>query len=239
MAKKFEPVSPLQHKVDYLMKVVYFLETKLGSLELSLLELQNISPPPLPLQGAVQVNGFFAQSHQPKVNLSEEELIELYNNIPQVLNAYAVSVSLTAESYREETSGKIFFEINASGSYWLLSCESDNCWLVPSVNLKPNIYRVRTLERIFITLGGISADSRDFILEKPARVSRQQNNKLWQLENLGKLEFGELGSQKQPLKFKLEELNQANRDLQSKLEEVTLRLQILEDKFNRKFSNLS
>jgi hypothetical protein len=229
-------------KVDFLMDCVYNLADRVTSLEKLLMDLQ--TRPSLAeqqLDGAAKVTGSLVQPIASKLDLSEGQLIDIYNDIPHILQAYIMPASLTAESYREETGGKIFIEKNGTGIYWIIRDKLDHNWLVPNLSVKLNIHKVKTVQRLFNFTGDLSSDNREFILNKPAQVSLQQHDQLWKLEKMGELEFSNPSSEKKTFKNRdakhllsvLEESRQENLELRATMKEMSIRMKVLEEKIGK------
>ncbi|WP_013325745.1 hypothetical protein [Gloeothece verrucosa] len=243
MNKKNQPINPMTQKVEYLMRAIYFVETKLGELETSLLEIKNRSSSSNhDLPNAARVTGFLQQAKVNKVELSESQLIEVYNEIPQLLSAYAVKVALTPESFREPTEGNIFLEESETGNYWIIRTGNEIHLLVPKVSLKFDIYKLKTVQHLFSFQGEVKSQNSEFFLMSPAKVSWLSNGKQWKLEDKGELYLlglGEIfqGSQerdgrlqeRQKLLCLLEQVLKENQVLRSQMEGLQSRLEVIEE----------
>ncbi|WP_017296353.1 hypothetical protein [Geminocystis herdmanii] len=82
---------------------------------------------------------------QPKpINISEEELINIYNYTPQILAEYASPVSITADTYRRKSQENIYLESTINGYYWVIlteNAEDKFYWLVLNGNRKIDLHR--------------------------------------------------------------------------------------------------
>ncbi len=72
----------------------------------------------------------------PQLQLPPEKFIALYNDIPNLFNAYAINVNLTATTYHENEHQKAIFERHLQGNYWVIMTTPDRGWLVPNPNHK-------------------------------------------------------------------------------------------------------
>lgn len=140
------------------------------------------------VDGSVIVNGAFGSEKISPVNISESELVQVYNDVPKVLFKNSMITELTSKSYRDENE-PIFLENDESGKYWIITTDRDKFFLVPSINIKSNIYKLKTVEKLFDFCGDTPSAESHFILLKPAKVSSQSSGKQWKLEERGILEF--------------------------------------------------
>jgi WD40 repeat protein len=157
-----------------------FLEQKLSS-NLSQSELRHAKK----VTGSVDLLTSF------KVRVLPSELVEIYNYIPHFLFNLVISVSLTADSYRQKSKGELFLEKDKNGNYWVIATDDDKYWLFPKVNLKINSLMMTTFAALFKFQNESEAEIEQFILLEPARVSRTYNGNSWKLEEPGELEFCE------------------------------------------------
>jgi hypothetical protein len=72
----------------------------------------------------------------PQLQLPPEKFIELYNDIPNLFNAYAITVNLTAATYHQNEQQKAIFERHPQGNYWVIMTKPEQGWLVPNPNRK-------------------------------------------------------------------------------------------------------
>jgi hypothetical protein len=102
---------------------------------------------PVNLQPVTQIFDNAISAISPILNLSEDRFIELYNDIPQILTAYAIDVTLSGDSYRK-INDNITFNRFHRGNYWIIPTQEliDRAWLVPnplknlSLDRMPSIY---------------------------------------------------------------------------------------------------
>ena len=157
------------HDLEKLFNYIHKLEQRLTTLE---------------TKETVIVKGHL-ETKQPKpLNISEEQLINLYHDVPQILTEYVVEASLTADSYRQKTNGKIILEHTARGNYWVVLLEEKpkkNYYLLPNGNIKLRLHRLNSILSLFELTGAKVDNSNEFTLLKPASISIFPNGKQWQL----------------------------------------------------------
>ncbi|MFM2060809.1 MAG: hypothetical protein RLZZ507_479 [Cyanobacteriota bacterium] len=140
--------------------------------------------------GSVIVTGAFTTEQITPLNISESELIEVYNNVPKVLLKNSIISELTAKSYREDNQNQpVFLEKDENGKYWIIVSNPNNIFLLPSINIKLHIHKLKTVEKSFDFRGITPSLDTHFLLIKPARVSSLPNGKEWKLLEKGILEF--------------------------------------------------
>ncbi len=175
-------------------------------------------------------------------NISEYKLVEIYNDIPQILENNAIPVDLTAKSFRSQTTESILVEKNQDGKYWIISVDKNTFWLLPSINIKINIHKIKTVKTLFEISGDSTSRDTKFILIKPAKFSILPNGKEWKLEAQGMLEFyspsasslleTELEATKQErneLMFQVQKMEEEREIIFSQLELLKKRVEALEN----------
>lgn len=98
----------------------------------------------------------------------------MYNDIPNILSAYAITVTLTAASYRQTNSQQIVFERLYNGNYWIipLAATSAHAWLVPNPTRKLDLTRLDSFPFAFDWKDrDTSTYQTTFTLLEPAMVS--------------------------------------------------------------------
>ncbi|MDZ7957863.1 MAG: hypothetical protein RMY34_08135 [Aulosira sp. DedQUE10] len=143
------------------------------------------------IDGTVIVNGAFNSEKISPVNISETQLVQVYNDVPQILFKNSLIVELTAKSYYRDVQDNepILLENDENGKYWMITTDIDKFFLVPSINIKLHIHKLTTVEKLFDFYGISPSVDSHFILVKPAKVSSQASGKTWKLEEKGILEF--------------------------------------------------
>ncbi|WP_144051482.1 hypothetical protein [Geminocystis herdmanii] len=135
------------------------------------------------------VTGSKSQPQPKPINISEEELINVYNYTPQILAEYVITVSVTADTYRQKTAGKIYLESTNNGYYWVILREEGNekfYHLVPNGNRQINLHRFQNkLKSLFVIQGKIESNNNNLIIEKLANLEILPSGYLWQLLDKG------------------------------------------------------
>jgi hypothetical protein len=111
---------------------------------------------PVNLQPVTQIFDNTIASLPPTLNLSEDRFIDLYNDIPQILTAYAIDVTLSEDSFIRQDRDITFYRF-IRGSYWIISNQStpDKGWLVPNPTKGLSFDRMPSLAASFV--GGSGA----------------------------------------------------------------------------------
>lgn len=142
------------------------------------------------IEGKVIVDSAFSPEKISPIKISEAQLIQIYNDVPQILLKNSLIVELTANSYRDvKGNDPILLENDANGKYWIITTDIDKFFLIPSINIKLKIHKITTVRKLFDFHGDISSVDNHFILVKPAKISSQASGKTWKLEEKGILEF--------------------------------------------------
>lgn len=176
-----------QEKIDYLKQKIDYLENKLEKL-LSSQVYQNSTQ-------AVQVTGALEKNSVKIIQVSLDQLVNIYNDVPKVLLEYSTRVSLTEESYRNKDKGLIFLEEAPRGNYWIITtqdAEENRHWLMPNGNVYFNIFQTQSLRYLFTVEGENFNNLSEFVLIKPAIVTLHPNGKEWKLETKGILHLGKI-----------------------------------------------
>ncbi len=210
------------------------LEARLNFLEKTLRQSHSSNNQAIPVTGALEVPKIIP------IKISPEKLREIYHEVPQVLSAYAIRVSLTADSYRKKTSGEIYLEKLGRGNYWVIALEAkdrEQYCLFPYGNLTVNLHSLKTVECLFQFKEKHSTQTTEFTVVKPAIVSLLPNGQQWKLEIKGVLDFrnpyrsSSARSQvdknqieDSQLQSQIEHLSQENQQLKSQMSEVLSQL---------------
>jgi hypothetical protein len=135
------------------------------------------------------VTGGKSQPQPKPINISEEELINIYNYTPQILGEYATPVSITADTYREKTVGNIYLESTINGYYWVILREENNekfYYLVPNGDRNLKLYRLQNqLNSLFIIQGQVESNQNNLSIEKFANLQILPSGYSWQLLDKG------------------------------------------------------
>ncbi|WP_180982339.1 hypothetical protein [Cylindrospermopsis raciborskii] len=139
--------------------------------------------------GPVMVTGAFNTEKIIPVNISEEEIIEVYNEVPRVLLRNSIVTQLTDEGYRDGDQ-PIILQPDDYGNYWLIVSNADNIFVIPSIEVKSKIYRLRKImAKVFDFQGDSLSTDNYYLLIKPARFQSLPSGREWKLEEKGILEF--------------------------------------------------
>ncbi len=199
--------------LDYLKQKINQLEDKVEKL----LSSQAASNS----HNAVQVTGALETNKIKTLQVSPQQLVNIYNDVPQVLLEYIKRVSLTEESYRNKDKGLIILEEAPRGNYWVITTRETNRerhWIVPNGNVYFNIFQTQSLRYLFQVEGENFNDLSEFILREPARVALEPNGREWKLEKKGILHLGKTAlSSKLPLDSEFDEQQEKSRVVENEL----------------------
>ncbi|MEM9276521.1 MAG: hypothetical protein AAGA80_26775 [Cyanobacteria bacterium P01_F01_bin.143] len=201
---------------DELAKKLEDLENKFNDLEKSL---EN-GTHPSGMADAREVKGSFKQEKDPKFDISEDNLLDIYFHSPQIFADIAIKASLSADSYRQKTSGKTYLEKISNGNYWIISTKDGNYWLVPKHNIVINSPVMKTLESIFNCKGYKGRQTKDFVLNKPAQLSFDAISKQWKVEEPGELQFDLRQGKVSFLDSEIKQIQEERAKLQRQIEQV-------------------
>ena len=118
------------------------------------------------------------------------QLILTYQQNPRLLSRNAIEVSETDQSIdkRRLGGGKgAILQKARRGNYWILN-EGGTDYVVPKDNIKINEYNLETVRNLF-ECQGYRSEYSGFKLIKPAIVSYVSRGEVWQLVELGVLQF--------------------------------------------------
>jgi tetratricopeptide (TPR) repeat protein len=125
----------------------------------------------------------------PRLSLPPDKFCAIYNDIPNLLSAYAINVTLSASSYRQ-TINLIIFERLHNGNYWIIpiAAEPQLAWLVPNPTRKIDLTRLDSLSFAFDWPERSSNSQSTVSLAAPAIVSIQPTAPLtWKLIERGRI----------------------------------------------------
>lgn len=118
------------------------------------------------------------------LNLLYGELVETYNSISKDL----VPNIVAKVSQPTNNKGQVILKKAVSYSYLVVDGENDNCWLLPSHQIKINNSKYQKMLLLF-DCDGYTENYSSFMLIEPAKVSAIAEKIHWQLEKRGKLKF--------------------------------------------------
>jgi hypothetical protein len=110
----------------------------------------------------------------PRLSLPPEKFNDVYNDIPNILDAYAIAVNLSPDSYRQTNQQQIIFDRHPNGNYWIISIAANHqhAWLVPNPTRQIDLTRLNTLSFAFDWPDRDRTTDQDtFKLVEPALVS--------------------------------------------------------------------
>jgi hypothetical protein len=175
--------------LDRVIQQLQTLETKFDELMLSLMAGQI----PVKLTKAVRVEGTKVEASTPQLKLSESKFVQIYNEIPIVLQAYTISVDWTIDSYQNPKRPPLILEPRANSNYWVIPALVENritYWLVPNPLRQIRFDKLERLTYLFDypQLDRINQDA-EFHLVEPGKVSYyfDTGTAKWKLEQQGKL----------------------------------------------------
>jgi hypothetical protein len=128
---------------------------------------------PVNLKPVTQIFDDTIVSIPPILNLPIERFVEMYNDIPHLFTAYSIDVTLSEDSYFQQ-SNYITFQRLARGNYWILPIQEseDNAWLVPNPLKSIALNLAKSLEYSFERDFVATTDDNSFSLVTPALVQR-------------------------------------------------------------------
>jgi hypothetical protein len=208
---------------NFISSTEQFLDKKLEPIYLKIQELnQQINELQKSSQKVIVTGGLLSKQPQP-LKVSLQELICLYNYVPQVLSEYTTSVNLTKDSYQQKTEGKIYVEVAEKGYYWVFLTEDEQnkyYWLLPNGNIKISLHRLKkSVESLFVLQGEKPYKNSEFILEQPARLSILSSGTRWELIAKGEIQVGKL-SPAAKLLTELEKITKTDGKVPEQLEEL-------------------
>jgi hypothetical protein len=128
---------------------------------------------PVNLKPVTQIFDDTIASIPPILNLPIERFVEIYNDIPHLFTAYAIDVTLSEDSYFQQ-SNYITFQRLSRGNYWILPTQEseDHAWLVPNPLKSIALNLAKSLEYSFERDFVVTTDDNSFTLVTPALVQR-------------------------------------------------------------------
>ena len=204
------------YNYDDLSKKLESLEKKINSWEESLAR----GTHPWGMINARRVTGAFESQNNVRLNISQLELVNIYRECPQILENIAIKASLSADSYRQKTAGMIYLEPTGNGNYWIIPTQDGNYWLVPRDNIVINSPVINTLQSMFDCEGFQERITKDFILNKPAKLSLSSNNKQWKVEKTGEIQFSYSQSKSSLLESEIKQIKAERTKLQSQIQQI-------------------
>ena len=223
---------------EELLEKIAILETQLNDLIQSLAR----GNYPLELAKTVRITGALEIPKIVKIDISTAKLVEIYNDCPQLLANNAIAVNLTPQSYRQQISEKIVLEHAKNGNYWVIVTADNHHCLLPNLKSNFNIYKLKTVKKLFDIPTVPSTNNHQFILQQPAKLTLLPDGKQWQLKQPGIIKFvkknfcqtksqPELEAEIKQLKSQLQIAEHERKQMRFALKQISLRLDI-EQVFN-------
>lgn len=189
-------------------------------------------------KNAVLVTGS-KKNHQPQpLQLPLDKLIDIYNDVPQVLVAYAQEVALNSQSYRQKNEGNLILESAIRGKYWVILLENNyeqKYYLLPNAFVKIKLYRAKSINYLFNLTGETNHQIENFHLVKPSELEILPSGEQWQLMSKGELFIGhqspalELVSEIEEITKKQEKTTSTIQDLINILKKINIQNKELEN----------
>jgi hypothetical protein len=127
-----------------------------------------------------------------KLNSTIDEFCKLYNDTPSVLEAYSISVNLSANTVNRNTE-QIIFDPQSNGNYWviLLGENENSAWLVPNPLCNANFAEVYSFPFAFDSNKEKNINSViSYSLLEPAQVTLLPTEPTtWKLNKRGAISF--------------------------------------------------
>lgn len=132
------------------------------------------------------------QRHSKQSQLSETELIEVYNNNSDSLSEDVIHVSETQESIlqsQHNNTKQVILEKVPKGkaNYWVLASKEEY-YILPKPGTKIHEFNYQNITSIFILQNYKSEESNQFYLIKPGKLSLFREN-TWELIEKGRLKM--------------------------------------------------
>ncbi|WP_373528727.1 hypothetical protein [Nostoc sp.] len=172
-------------KMNYIIDKVCQLDRRLVAVEKSLEQIHNFNY----IDSGRKITEAMETPTITKVDLSESELIEVYNHDFQELASNAIKVSVTLDSLLTGNNDVVLLEKTKNASYWILVAQDDTHWLLPKGNLRINTYNYKTVESLFKCNAYQAYASSKFTLNQLAKVELTPNGQQWILVERGVLQF--------------------------------------------------
>jgi hypothetical protein len=220
------------------------LEEELTALQERLILLENSQPTGGAVAAGLSTAAIAFDEANYLLDLPLARIIDAYHEIPALLEPICKRVALDLDSPAENS----VVARNNQGNYWVLQLRSQGFWLWPRPGAFSRIAALEGMRKLFETEGNVvpEAGNHEFLVKQPAKLNLIKINQRWQLQDKGRLQFGEA-----PLEFRwqqeirtLREQYQQLNDLLPKVGEAGLEatvtayrwLQILEQRYGKAIS---
>jgi hypothetical protein len=124
------------------------------------------------------------------LDLPQGKFVEIYNDVPSILMAYAIDATLSDESYRQSNS-MVTFNRFPQGNYWIIHKDRTDgtAWLVPNPLRRIAFDRLKSIEFSFDRNFTTTGDQDLVVLHTPAIVQLLPTTESlsWKLIQRGKI----------------------------------------------------
>jgi hypothetical protein len=183
---------------------------------------QQPTPAPDDAFGISESSSNSSEQDIPILDLPLSQLISIYHEAPQVLQAYALPASLSEATVLTPNQKPTVLERNSMGGYWVIRLKGGQDVLMPRPISSAKRRALSSLELLYKITGPKHSETAEFTLVQPAKLQTLWRRQRWQLQAQGELLFGEV-----PERFKWQDqLRQIIAD-QAQLHEQYQHMQIL------------
>ena len=228
-----------KHNFDDASERIEDLENKLSDLVQCLAQ----GYYPTKLVSAVRVTRALEIKKIKSLKVSVEELIDVYNNVPNILANNAVTVSVETKTNNQ---AEFFLSKSERGNYWIIATKLESkqqqYWLLPNGEIDYhslyrklfNKYSINTVKTLFNFQDQELSADKNLIIEKPAQVTFIPSGQKWKLQQPGEIKFS-INSRSSQLQF-LEKINQQHQELKSQI--IQLKTEITQLKSSLKYAKI-
>ena len=126
-----------------------------------------------------------AEYRIPVLNLSEEEIVEIYANTPVLLEPFSRPCSITGRTLSGELE-EVELEMFAQGSTWVVESKPAGWLLIPRPGSLERKVSLQSLEKLY-AVSGVRQLPVQLHLIRPARLTAVVVGRRWQLREKGQL----------------------------------------------------
>jgi len=177
---------------------------------------------------SVIVSGSNNKNQINPLRITCEELINIYNYTPSLLEKYAIPVSVVHNTKDSKGQSKTYLTSDVNGYYWVIVLEEvygQKYFLVPNGTKRLNLHRLESQVKLLFTLNGHKPSlNSSFSLEKLVSLNILPSGKDWEFIEKGSIQIGKSSSAIKLLN-ELENITDENREIPQSLEEL---LQLVE-----------
>jgi hypothetical protein len=196
---------------------------------------------PVNLQRVTQVFDRILTADLPRLSLTPEKLVAIYNDVPSLLAAYSIEANITSESFQNASRDSVIFGRELNGNYWILPMtEPPGCaWLLLNPQRKILFDRLQSLPLAF----DFDKSAEKLLIKKPALVKLLPTEPpTWQVIQRGQLDSSsQVDSGNQAMQTEITRLNkevrsldERNNFLSQRIDQLTIALQESNDSVNQR-----